>query len=132
MPRGIRGGVPPKAKDEKIYAWPIVSQKTRVAGAAAKYTVLLWSHGGITCDCPGWIFYHKKNGGCKHTENVKAEAGEIFKAWQRGEELPGQEQAPDAGTTVSGTAQAPAAAPKPRAVTDVNSKIKYGRFIEID
>jgi hypothetical protein len=132
MPRSIRGNVTPKAKDERIYAWPIVSQKTKVAGMAAKYTVLLWSHGGLTCDCPGWIFYHKKNGGCKHTDNVKDEAKEIFKAWERGEELPGQEQAPDAGTSVSGAASPSAPASKPKAMTDVNSKIKYGRFIEID
>lgn len=130
MPRSIRGANP-KQKDERIYAWPIVSQKTRVAGMAAKYTVLLWSHGGLTCDCPGWIFYHKKKGGCKHTENVEAESKEIFKAWQRGEELPGQEQAPDAGTSIAGSSPAPAAT-KPKSMTDVNSKIKYGRFIEID
>jgi hypothetical protein len=135
MPRGLRGtGGGGKAKDTQIYAWPIVSQKTRVAGMAAKYTVLLWSHGGVTCDCPGWIFYHKKNNGCKHTKNVTdtGEAQEVFKAWQRGDELPGQEQAADPGTVVSGSAPAPAAASKPKAVTDVNSKIKYGRFIEID
>lgn len=129
MPRGIRAGVTPKAKDEKIYAWPVVSQKTRVAGMAAKYTVLLWSHGGLTCDCPGWIFYHRKNGGCKHTESVKAEAGELFESWKRGETLPGQEQDSDPGTQVTANKNPSA---RKTAAGDENSKLKYGRFIDID
>lgn len=109
----------------RIYAWPVIGT-TRVAGAAAKYTVLLWSTGELSCDCPGWIFYHKKNGGCKHTSNVTSDSQSIFRLWEQGKELPSASQETDPGVEVIN-------AVNPRATLgDEHSKIRYGRYIQLD
>lgn len=132
MARNIRGEAkvsraPSGVVAEKIYAWPVVGT-TRVAGASAKYTVLLWSNGELSCDCPGWIFYHKKNGGCKHTSSIKGESQDIHKMWKDGRELPMIVQSEDpavAGIRRARLQTTPTA-------SDPDSKIRFGRFIEID
>lgn len=95
----------------------------------AKYTVLLWSTGEISCDCPGWINYHSKKGelACKHTKLYDESRNIIFGMWQNHEPLPVAEQARDAGVEVT-NAFNPSA---PRGSGRTDSRLKLGRVIEI-
>jgi hypothetical protein len=92
---------PMGGRGRKIYAWPIVGS-TEVAGMHAKYTVILWSTGELSCDCTGWINYHSKKGelACKHAKAHDAARREIYRMWQHGESLPTADQARDAGVEV--------------------------------
>ena len=85
----------------KIYHWPIVGG-TEVAGMHAKYTVILWSTGELSCDCPGWIHYFRQKGdtACKHAKARDETRNVIFQMWQHGENLPQQSQGHDAGVVV--------------------------------
>lgn len=85
----------------KIYHWPIVGS-TEVAGMHAKYTVILWSTGQLSCDCNGWIMYYRRKGelACKHTKALSETRHVIFDMWQRNERLPQQTQDHDEGVVV--------------------------------
>jgi hypothetical protein len=113
---------------KKIYAWPVVGG-TEVAGMHAKYTVLLWSTGEISCDCPGWIMYHKRKGmlACKHVKTYDESRQVIFQMWQRHEPLPTAEQARDAGVEVTDAFN-----PTAPVTRRTNSNLLLGRVIDMD
>lgn len=118
-------------RGDKIYGWPVKSQRSLADGLSAVYTVLLWSSGELTCDCPGWIFQHAKPAfeGCKHIRRVNGDESaenhpkKLINLFKAGEPLPAvdEEGKPSSGTLPqisAGTVDKPA-----------ESKIKFGRVL---
>lgn len=117
-----------KRMGHKIYAWPIVGSTT-VAGMHAKYTVILWSTGELSCDCAGWINYHSKKGelACKHTKLYDASRHTIMRMWRAGQTLPVASQERDAGVEVQNAVNPNARNPTPSG----DSGLLLGRTIDL-
>jgi hypothetical protein len=111
-----------------IYAWPVVGS-AGVSGLRAKYTVLLWTTGEISCDCPGWINYHSKKGelACKHTKIYDSSRATIMRMWRNGEALPTTSQAHDSSVEVQNGINPNARNPTPSG----NSGLLLGRTIDL-
>lgn len=117
--------------DSAIFTWAVGSSRSRAGGRAAKYEILLYGDGCLSCDCPGWLFHRRADGagektvrGCKHTDAVNDEALDLRRRYQRGEKLPQLSEptpttAPAAGRTLK--SKEPESAPAQ----------KYGRVLDI-
>lgn len=99
---------------KKIYSWPVVSSTER-DGMLAKYTVFLYQDNSMSCDCPGWVFHHRKSGDCRHIKHVRNEATNLYNLFKSGKPLP----------SVRG--EAGAVEPKP---SKSEEDIPFGRFVE--
>jgi hypothetical protein len=111
-----------------IYAWPVVGS-SGVSGLRAKYTVLLWTTGEISCDCPGWINYHSKKGelACKHAKTYDSSRATMMRMWRNGEALPVASQAHDSSVEVQNGINPNARNPTPSG----NSGLLLGRTIDL-
>jgi hypothetical protein len=111
-----------------IYAWPIVGDTEYHAGMKAKYTVMLWNTGEISCDCRGWCNYPEKGElACKHVKRLDATRREIFRMWQNNEELPVAKQEEDKNLTVESPFN-----PNQPGARALNTSLVLGRIIDTD
>lgn len=117
-----------KKMGHKIYAWPVVGSTT-VAGMHAKYTVILWSTGELSCDCAGWINYHSKKGelACKHTKLYDPSRIAMMELWRAGQPLPVATQDRDAGVEFRNAVNPNARNPTPSG----SSGLLLGRTIDL-
>ncbi len=127
-PKGqvVRSATKKPTDADKIYGWPVKSQRDLGDGLSAVYTVLLWSSGEMTCDCPGWIFKRGKPGfdGCKHIRKATEEAEKIMKLHKAGQPLPAASD--EEGKPSSGALPQVVAGIQ---VKEKGSHIKFGRTL---
>jgi hypothetical protein len=55
---------------ELVYAWAEPSSR-----GTTTYEVTLWSDGGLTCNCPGWVF--KRAGAERECKHTRLHAGQV-------------------------------------------------------
>lgn len=127
-----RSKLKPKKYGNPVYTWKFASSQPR-GGTIVDYETRLEENGILRCNCPGWIFCKGEPGvkACRHTRMVIDESRDVLSRFRNGDTLEILNEVP-AITRTAGEA-----APKVRREAahidnDANSRIRYGRVIEID
>lgn len=113
-----------------LYTWAFQSSQTRVGGTRVTYVTQLNADETLSCNCPGWIFCKIPIGGtksdkaCKHTRDVISEVPQVIRVFREGGTLPTINEG-------SGETGFQSSIPTPAAALAENSKIRFGRVIDI-
>jgi hypothetical protein len=113
-----------RTRAEPLYTWAFKSSVPRNGGQFVFYITQLNPDYTLSCNCPGWVYSKEKPKACKHTrdDDVQGNLSELLEAIRTGQALPTIDMSDDKTGPVE-TSTAPS--------TGGNSKIKYGRVIEI-